>query len=65
MDTLLTAPSTFDSEFDVIDAVRPSGLLSKFIDNLPIGITEDSPESAYQEAYEKSGYKAKLSTVIK
>lgn len=65
LDTLLTAPSTFKDEFDVINVDRPSGLLGKFIDNLPIGVTLDSPEERFYEAYDKSGYKAKLSTVLK
>lgn len=55
----------FDDEFDVIDVVRPSGLLGKFIDYLPENITQDAEEASFQEAYEKSGYKAKLSTVLK
>lgn len=64
LDCLLTSPELWDDEFEVVDANRPYGLMAKFIDNLPSGLTPDSPEEDYQEAYDKSGYKMKLSRVI-
>ena len=61
VDCLLTDPARWDDEFAVSDVVRPSGFMSKFVDNLPCSLesTED-----YQIAYEKSGYKIKIEKVI-
>lgn len=64
LDCLLTSPERWDEDFDVIDVARPYGLMGKFIDNLPVGITMFSAESAYQEAYDNSGYKMKMERVI-
>ena len=35
VDCLLTDPARWDDEFVVSDVVRPSGFMSKFVDNLP------------------------------
>jgi len=47
-----------------VEVVRPYGLLGKFIDNLPGGLTAFSTNDLYQEAYDKSGYKRSLDKVI-
>ena len=64
LDCLLTSPQRWDQDFQVIDAVRPFGLMGKFIDNLPKDINILSDESEYREAWDKSGYKMKLSKII-
>lgn len=64
LDCILTDPDRFDDNFFVIDVVRPTGYMGKFIQNLPAGLAPQSPEELYQEAYDKAGYKQKLSTVI-
>lgn len=64
VDCLLTDPDSFDSEFVISDVKRPSGLMGPFVDALPKNITEESPIEDYQVAYDKSGYKSKIDTVI-
>jgi len=44
---------------------KPSGLLGKFVDELPRYITKSDELSAYEEAYQKAGYKASLENVVK
>jgi hypothetical protein len=61
VDCLLTDPSRWDDEFVVSDCVRPNGLMSKFVDELPCELTSNKD---YQVAYEKSGYKIKIEKVI-
>ena len=48
----------------MVDVNRPFGLMGKFIDNLPKDLSIISEESRYQEAWDKSGYKMKLSKII-
>lgn len=48
----------------VVDAYKPYGLLGKFVDHLPDGLSKDDPEERYLEAYQKSGYRMKIQTVI-
>lgn len=57
LDCLLTSPERWEEDFKVVEANRPYGLLAKFIDELPSGLTPDSDLELYQEAYDKSGYK--------
>lgn len=64
LDTILTAPETFDQQFRIIDANRPWGLMAKFIENLPKGLTKESPKSEYQQAYEEAGYKMHIDRVV-
>ena len=61
---MLTSPSDFDKIFHVSTAVRPRGLMSKFIDALPPKLNEYSSKDLYQEAHTISGYKSNISTVI-
>lgn len=65
LDCLLTSPERWTIDFKVVDAIRPYGLMGKFIDNLPGGLNPFSENSLYQEAYDKSGYKMSLDRVIK
>lgn len=64
LDCLLTSPERWELDFKVVDAVKPWGLMGKFIDNLPPGLSILSPNALYQEAYDKSGYKMSLDKVI-
>lgn len=64
LDCLLTSPERWDKDFIVVDANRPYGFMGKFIDNLPSGLTMDSPFVLYQEAYDLAGYKMSLDKVI-
>lgn len=57
LDCLLTSPERWEEDFLVIDANRPYGLLGKFIEKLPSGLTVNSPLELYMEAYRDSGYK--------
>lgn len=65
LDCLLTSPSRWEQDFKVVDVVRPSGLMQKFIDALPPLLTEDSSLENYQQAYEISGYKKAIAQVVK
>ncbi len=65
LDCLLTSPELFTEEFEIVEHNRPYGLLGKFIDHLPIGLTPNTPLDKYQIAYDKSGYKMKLATVVR
>ena len=65
LDILLTqGAKEFNEHYLVAPKDRPSGMMGIFIDNLPITITEESPEEEYQNAYEISEYKQALSTTI-
>jgi hypothetical protein len=64
LDCLLTDPDRWDVEFIVVDANKPYGLMGKFIDGLPEGLTPDSHTVLYIEAYEQSGYRMRLENVI-
>lgn len=64
LDCLLTSPERWDEDFKVINVNRPWGLMGKLIDNLPPDLDMFSAPHLYQEAYDKSGYKMKLDTVI-
>jgi len=64
LDCLLTSPERWDTDFTVIDAKRPYGLLGKFIDKLPSGLDENSDISLYRDAYTDSGYKMWLDKVV-
>lgn len=64
LDCLLTSPERWELDFVVIDAVRPYGLLGKFIDALPPGLTVDSDIREYDAAYTDSGYKMWIDKVV-
>lgn len=64
VDCLLTSPETFDADFHVLGVSKPGGLLGDFVSNLPLGLEESSPLELYQEAYDESGYKLPLATVV-
>jgi len=64
LDCLLTSKERWNEDFEVVDVSRPFGLMGKFIDNLPKNLTLLSDESEYREAWDKSGYKMKLSKII-
>jgi hypothetical protein len=65
LDCMMTTPEEFDNEFVTINAMRPSGKMGFFVDNLPLGLTEESSKEDYVDTYNAAGYKAKLETVIK
>lgn len=70
IDTLLTEPYRFDELFCIVNLNAPSGLMGKFIYYLPKGLfpPEDEINDIYledfKEAYEKSGYKLPIKTVV-
>jgi hypothetical protein len=64
LDSVLTQPENFNKEYGVLTEARPSGLMGIFIDNLPLTLHKESPQEDYEEAYQKSGYKTALETVI-
>lgn len=64
LDCLLTDPDRWEIDFQVVDAVKPWGLMGKFVDSLPVGLSIVSPNNLYQEAYDKSGYKMAMDKVI-
>lgn len=64
LDCLLTSPERWEYDFTVIDAKRPYGLLAKFIDHLPPGLSQDSEIELYEEAYKDSGYKMWIDKVV-
>lgn len=64
VDCLLTSPERWDSEFHVLSANKPTGLMEKFVNALKPGLNEFSPEEDYEEAYRKSGYKKPIKWVI-
>lgn len=65
IDTILTeGMDAFRKDFYVAPKKRPSGMMGIFIDNLPLDIDDESPEEAYQKAYEIAGYKWPITSVI-
>lgn len=64
LDCLLTSPERWEIDFEVVDVVKPFGLMGKFVDCLPAGLTIDSARELYQEAYDKSGYKMAIDKII-
>lgn len=64
LDTLLTDNEQFHHEFKIVSTVRPFGLMGKFIDKMPYNLTMGTDPSEFQEAYESSGYRMKLETVL-
>jgi len=65
LDTMLTDPENFSKEFIVLKTDRPSTAMEKFISNLPLNLDENSPEDEYIEAYEASGFKSPVGSIIK
>ena len=66
LDCLLTTPDRWQDLFTVVDVSRPTGLMGKFVDNLPDNLDPVFYETAeFEEAYKSSGYKTKLENVIK
>lgn len=64
LDCLLTSPERWETDFVVIDAKRPYGLLGKFIDKLPTGLTPESDIALFRDAYMDSGYKMWIDKVV-
>lgn len=65
VDCILTNQLEWVKEFLVADSNNVPIMMGKFIKALPKNLTADSPEESYKEAWEASGYKQGLSTVIK
>lgn len=65
LDCLLTSPDRWNNDFNVIDVVRPGGMMQKFLDSLPPGLNQDSDIEFYRDAYNKSGYKKSIQLVVK
>jgi len=65
IDSILTSPSTFSEEYHVSYKERPSGLMGIFIDALPLDLTEESDTEEYREAYDASGYRVSIESIIK
>lgn len=64
LDCLLTSPERWSQDFVVVDVSKPYGLMGRFIDALPSGLSSLSDPLLYQEAYDKAGYKMALDKVI-
>lgn len=64
LDCLLTSPEKWETDFKVIEANKPFGLMGKFVDNLPSGLEPTSPLEDYKAAYDKSGYKMWMDKVV-
>lgn len=64
LDCLLTDKSSWNDNFVVIDATRPTTNLAKFIDKLPCGLTKDSDIELFREAYDKSEYKINIEKIV-
>lgn len=64
VDCLLTQPDKWEEEFYVMEHDRPQGLMGKFVESLPLGLSIASLHDSYQEAYEASGYKVPIERVI-
>jgi len=64
IDCMMTTPEAFADEFQIISGNRPSGKMGVFADALPLGLTPDSDQSAYTEAYQKAEYKYPIGSVI-
>lgn len=64
VDCALTTPTIFNDCYRITNSSKPTGLLGKFVENLPPGLHVDSPLEMYEEAYKKAGYKKELTWVI-
>lgn len=64
LDCLLTDSDNFDSQFHVVDAIRPFGYMGKFVETLPASLTPDCDIALYQDAYNAAGYKMKIERVV-
>lgn len=64
LDCLLTNYEEFAHLYYVTGSKAPPLLMKKFVDNLPLNLDEDSDAELYREAYELSGYKASLQSII-
>ena len=65
LDCLLTSPDRWDKDFIICNVNRPTGLLGKFVEKLPAGLTIGSPSEDFYTAYIQSGYKMSLAQVIR
>jgi len=61
---MMTDPEQLDKTFYISLLKRPGGLMSKFIEKLPPGLTENHEVSYYQKAYDFSGYGMNIRAVI-
>lgn len=64
LDTILTDNSAFNDTFKIINVVRPTGKMLKFIESLPAGITAESLLSEYEEAHRKAEYRMSLDKIV-
>jgi len=64
IDCILTTPDQWDNLFVVTKSERPQGLLGKFTEALPCGLTATSAIAKYRDAYNIAGYKINLKRVI-
>lgn len=64
IDCLLTDPGRWHEEFVVKDFDKPYGKIAVFIENLPEGLTRDSPQEEYMIAYEVAEYSYSLKVII-
>lgn len=62
---MLTAPETFETDFQIIDVVRPQGLLGKFVSALPLNLTPLSPPELYQDAHALAEYKISIDRAVR
>lgn len=65
IDAILTSPGEFEKTFAVSYRERPGGLMGIFIDALPLDLDSESDIEEYREAYDKSGYKTSIETIVK
>lgn len=64
VDTLLTNKTEFNSLFFVEGMGRPGGITGIFIDNLPLGLTEESPLDDFVDAYRTAGYNISIERAV-
>lgn len=64
VDCLLTSPERFKDDFIIVNVNRPYGLMGKFVDKLPAGLTPASPIEDYVEAYNHANYKMSIDWVV-
>lgn len=62
---MITDPDALDKTFHISTTERPGGLMAKFIDALPLGLTPNHDRSFFQRAYETSGYGMAITNVMR
>ncbi len=51
LDCLLTSPSRWEDDFVVLNVTKPYGLMGKFVENLPKGMTPYTEPNEFEDAY--------------